>query len=332
MMLTNENCNNSYDEDSSSVSSEDEDFSPCYDLMRKRPFGMVTHNINEGPTKRCRLDSWDRDSDDDTVEEIFLSRIRSSSSEMSDVTNFEPSSLPKKLHAITLTEDHTPYNENEANLVRKRCNNAPRAIASSSSGGIQRVGGSLSVTRALGDAYLKTPTLSFEPYRDHAPYITALPEVSSRVIDKKDRILVLASDGVWERVNEEDVKHCIGEYYKTRRRASSVLSSSSSFANKVMGTTESDFITAKPFHRGARMSMLPTRSLWKQQISNDDNRDILAKKSVSDAIVSNVLNRVWRRHKMTSLKTLMDLPKGYDRRIKHDDITNMVIDLEGFIL
>lgn len=41
-----------------------------------------------------------------------------------------------------------------------------------------RVAGSLAVTRAIGDAYLKVPELSLPPFRQHVPYITAQPQTS----------------------------------------------------------------------------------------------------------------------------------------------------------
>ena len=91
--------------------------------------------------------------------------------------------------------------------MRERCNNAPRAIVcAKSETGMKRVAGSLAVTRALGDAYLKSPLLSFAPYKKHAPYITAKPEITIRRIKKRrgyldDKILVLASDGIWERAS-----------------------------------------------------------------------------------------------------------------------------------
>ena len=79
------------------------------------------------------------------------------------------------------------------------------------------VAGSLAVTRALGDAYLKTPRLSFFPYKRHAPYITARPEVNCRVLTKgADRILTLASDGVWERASGDDVLRWVRNYYNAR--------------------------------------------------------------------------------------------------------------------
>lgn len=39
------------------------------------------------------------------------------------------------------------------------------AASNGRNGAIERVAGSLAVTRALGDAYLKKPNFSFEPYK-----------------------------------------------------------------------------------------------------------------------------------------------------------------------
>ena len=84
-------------------------------------------------------------------------------------------------------------------------------------GGIKRVAGSLAVTRALGDAYLKTPRLSFFPYKTHTPYITARPEVNCRPIVKGgDKVLMLATDGVWERAGGEDVLRWARTFYSER--------------------------------------------------------------------------------------------------------------------
>jgi len=59
--------------------------------------------------------------------------------------------------AVELTNDHNCYNELEVEIVRDRCKTDPRSVSNPSKGGIRRVAGSLAVTRALGDAYLKTP-------------------------------------------------------------------------------------------------------------------------------------------------------------------------------
>ena len=63
---------------------------------------------------------------------------------------------------------------------------------------VPRVAGSLAISRALGDSYLKTAALSFPPFEKGVPYISAEPEVSWRVLQPSDRFAILASDGVWD--------------------------------------------------------------------------------------------------------------------------------------
>ncbi len=135
---------------------------------------------------------------------------------VADPVHPPPLPLSMQMRPIDLTTDHSAYNPAEVTAVLRRCNNAPKAISAASSGGIKRVAGSLAVTRALGDAYLKTPRLSFFPYKRHAPYITARPEVNCRILTKgADRILTLASDGVWERASGEDVLRWVRNYYNS---------------------------------------------------------------------------------------------------------------------
>lgn len=136
---------------------------------------------------------------------------------VADPVHPPPLPLSMQMRPIDLTTDHSAYNPAEVTAVLRRCNNAPKAISAASSGGIKRVAGSLAVTRALGDAYLKTPRLSFFPYKRHAPYITARPEVNCRILTKgADRILTLASDGVWERASGDDVLRWVRNYYNSR--------------------------------------------------------------------------------------------------------------------
>ena len=125
--------------------------------------------------------------------------------------------LPPVTRPIDLTTDHSAYNPAEVTAVLRRCNNAPRAISAGVGGGIKRVAGSLAVTRALGDAYLKTPLLSFLPYKSHAPYITARPEVNCRPVSSTtDKVLILATDGVWERASGEDALRWVRNFYAER--------------------------------------------------------------------------------------------------------------------
>lgn len=149
---------------------------------------------------------------------IHSDSASSSSTSSRDSREFPPAILlPQVTRPIDLTTDHSAYNPAEVSAVLRRCNNAPLAISAGVGGGIMRVAGSLAVTRALGDAYLKTPLLSFFPYKRHAPYITGRPEVNCRpVVKGGDKVLVLATDGVWERANGEDVLRWVRTFYAER--------------------------------------------------------------------------------------------------------------------
>lgn len=231
-----------------------------------------------------------------------------------------PPSIPSfNLNCFALTRDHTPYNKNEEILVRQRCRNAPNAIAPAISGGIKRVAGSLSVTRALGDAYLKCKQISFFPFKDHAPYITACPEISMREMDDRAMFLVLGTDGVWEKVDGTKIAKWVSKYF-------SKISDDNQSEN---GDGECQSIE--------HMSVCSTRKrkwnafspLSTHTIASRTNA--LTKSNISDVITWKILNKVRRTRKMKSLKALMAFPPGRARRLRHDDITACVIDLSGFV-
>jgi serine/threonine protein phosphatase PrpC len=84
-----------------------------------------------------------------------------------------------------------------------------------------RVAGSLAVTRAMGDGYLKMESLSVRPYKDYCPYITSRPTISWREVRPSDRSIILASDGLWN--------------FVTARECASVLGPSSSSSSSSSG-------------------------------------------------------------------------------------------------
>lgn len=62
-----------------------------------------------------------------------------------------------------------------------------------------RVGGALAVTRALGDHALKGA----------GGGVTAEPHYVERQLTSRDRFVVLASDGVWDVVDEEEAAQMV---------------------------------------------------------------------------------------------------------------------------
>jgi pyruvate dehydrogenase phosphatase len=295
---------------------------PCHANVRSFKRGrMWIQDDHHGNTSSMEISDWEKDceanhSDYTPGQSQRRPRLPSRSRSPSPVPQIK--SYPKEFVATTLTEDHTPYNQKEASLVRERCQYAPRAIATSTNGGIQRVAGSLSVTRALGDAYLKTPKLSFPPYKAHAPYISALPEVSARILTPNDRLLVLASDGIWERANGDTIAQWTADFFKGKNGSAmtKIAKSSSPPASVERG-------------RMRRLRMLPTRKSLSRVEQETVNARILNKTHISDMIVAKVLKRAGKKHKL-SLRALMEVPKGHSRRTKHDDLTTIIVDLDGF--
>lgn len=179
-------------DDSASTTAQEEHLPPVGSIVRAT--GRVGGGVTGGPVvdvnhdPRVVFSNLSEDEklleteDEDEIKEIRsvrsgsptqMDRPPSPTQLVADPVHPPPLPLSMLMRPIDLTTDHSAYNPAEVTAVLRRCNNAPKAISSASGGGIKRVAGSLAVTRALGDAYLKTPRLSFFPYKRHAPYITA---------------------------------------------------------------------------------------------------------------------------------------------------------------
>ncbi|TMW66759.1 hypothetical protein Poli38472_014071 [Pythium oligandrum] len=123
--------------------------------------------------------------------------------------------------AQELTVEHNCKNATEIRLVleRSRDRNAIRYSKDEQSNGanqggygIKRVAGSLAVTRAFGDFYLKCEELSSAPFKSKVPYITVEPSVSVHQIEDDEQYLVLASDGLWEVMEPAEVIKIVHQF------------------------------------------------------------------------------------------------------------------------
>ncbi|KAM9963000.1 hypothetical protein ACTFIW_006221 [Dictyostelium discoideum] len=92
----------------------------------------------------------------------------------------------KKTTAERLTFDHRPVEESE----RLRITEAGGTVLNG------RVNGMLAVSRALGDSFL-------------TPYVIPDPHLSSFTISKDDKFLILACDGVWDLISDEEAVETI---------------------------------------------------------------------------------------------------------------------------
>merc|ERR1712194_593894 len=68
-----------------------------------------------------------------------------------------------------------------------------------------RVNGSLSVSRALGDRLLKAPHL-------HSNAVSCVPHITIvRLVAEQDPLLLLACDGLWDAVGEQEAVNLVME-------------------------------------------------------------------------------------------------------------------------
>lgn len=102
--------------------------------------------------------------------------------------------LSRNSKAIAMSEDHKPNRADE----RKRIEAAGGVVVWA---GTWRVGGVLAVSRAFGDRLLKR-------------FVVADPDILEAELGAEDRVLILATDGLWDVISNEEairlIRH-IGE-------------------------------------------------------------------------------------------------------------------------
>ena len=123
--------------------------------------------------------------------------------------------------AIQLTEDQDAENNDEVlRLYKAHPDEKPTVITNG------RLLGQLQPLRAFGDVQYKWDKLLHEsvlnvvygrpvvPTKSYKtpPYLTAEPVVTHKSICAEDRFLILATDGLWERVGNEKAVKIVGEY------------------------------------------------------------------------------------------------------------------------
>lgn len=86
--------------------------------------------------------------------------------------------------AIALSRDHKPDRPDEKKRIE-------RLGGTVTVHGVARVNGILAVSRAFGDMTL-------------SPYVTAAPEIRTAPITSRDRFLILACDGVWDVLSNQE--------------------------------------------------------------------------------------------------------------------------------
>ncbi|GMF28541.1 unnamed protein product [Phytophthora lilii] len=102
-----------------------------------------------------------------------------------------------------LTSDHKPNRPDE----RRRIQELGGSVVF---WGVWRVEGILAVSRAIGDRMLK-------------PFVVAEPEVKKFTRTETDRYVVLASDGVWDTVSNDDAAQLVLKYEDPQAAAQRIM-------------------------------------------------------------------------------------------------------------
>jgi pyruvate dehydrogenase phosphatase len=128
--------------------------------------------------------------------------------------------------AVPLSVDQTLRNELEVKRMEKEHPNESETMFIRN-----RVLGGLMPTRTFGDSRYKWSSKIQKsivipkfisrrplPFYYTPPYITAEPEVVHHPIDKEDQFLVMASDGIWDELSNEDVVNLVSQHLEERKK------------------------------------------------------------------------------------------------------------------
>jgi len=129
--------------------------------------------------------------------------------------------LSRRRRAVPLSEDHKPNNPRERSRIQKAGGQVERREIGMN---VQyRVNGNLNLSRSIGDLeYKKNPNL-----QPSEQMICATPDVNTFLRDPGDEFLIIACDGVWDVMSNQDavdfVHTRLPSYLRSRRPLSGIL-------------------------------------------------------------------------------------------------------------
>lgn len=233
-----------------------------------------------------------------------------------------------KWTATALSEDQTGGNPSEAARMRKEHPGEVNVVRNG------RVLGGLEPTRAFGDAVYKWSRdvasrlrqgffgRSPSPLLKTPPYVTAEPVITTTQIDPdKGDFLVLATDGLWEMLTNDEVVGLVGQWMETQAAASSPSGSQFESAwSKIFGSRNKPLPVESAKGDSADGQRTPIR--LQQWGINPDAKDrfTVRDNNVATHLVRNALGG----SNDEQVCGLLTLPAPFSRRYR-DDLTVQVI-------
>lgn len=225
-----------------------------------------------------------------------------------------------KWTATPLSVDQTGSNPDEVARMRKLHPGEPEVIKAG------RVLGGLEPTRAFGDASYKwsreistrlrnaffgrTPS----PRLKTPPYVTAEPVITTTKIEPENGdFLVMASDGLWEMLTNEEVIGLVGKWIETQEAGSSGSSAMESAWSRLFGSSKQAQLPIEQDGGNADGQQTPIR-LQQWGISPDaPGRFVVKDKNVATHLVRNALGG----KNEEQVCSLLTLPAPFSRRYRY---------------
>lgn len=230
-----------------------------------------------------------------------------------------------KWTATALSEDQTGGNPNEVARMRKAHPGEDRVIHNG------RVLGGLEPTRAFGDASYKwTKEISdrlrasffgrsSSPHLKTPPYVTAEPVVTTTKINpERGDFLVLATDGLWEMLTNEEVVGLVGKWIETQA-VQQTNSQLGSLWSKMFGSGKGLPVEAGKAD-GPNGQKTPIRQRQWGLSPDEKERFVVKDKNVATHLIRNALGGK-NEEQVCALLTLVS---PFSRRYR-DDLTVQVI-------
>ncbi|EPS35709.1 hypothetical protein H072_10859 [Dactylellina haptotyla CBS 200.50] len=236
-----------------------------------------------------------------------------------------------KWAATALSVDQTGSNKDEAQRIRSEHPGEDFAILNG------RVLGGLEPTRAFGDSIYKwsieTQNMikskffgrSPNPRLKSPPYVTAEPVVTTTKIQpEKGDFLVMATDGLWEMLSNEEVVGLVAKWLETQKKAKGGSSSGDSWFANLFGFGGGDrkSLPVATNHDGNQDEAGQRVPIRQKQwgISGPEDRFVIADQNCATHLVRNALGG----KDSDMLCALLTLQSPHSRRYR-DDLTVEVI-------
>ncbi|OAL48630.1 phophatase 2C family protein-like protein [Pyrenochaeta sp. DS3sAY3a] len=230
-----------------------------------------------------------------------------------------------KWTATPLSEDQTGGTTSEAERLRKEHPGEPNVVRNG------RILGGLEPSRAFGDAYYKwsletnkelkksyfarTPS----PLLKTPPYVTAEPIITTTKVEPgKGDFVVMATDGLWEMLTNEEVVGLVGQWLDTQGSPSGQGSQTQSWLKSWWSTQQQLPVEQSPGDKGEGQRVPIRQEQWGTKNLNE--RFVVEDKNAATHLVRNALGG----KDQDQLSALLTLPSPFSRRYR-DDLTVEVI-------